>query len=76
MDAEECLEDIETLAWKFPVGSMIDYARERDLPLAMINHLEDMQRAAATLVLYGPDALQDFIDELKRLQPESIFLHP
>ena len=33
-DAAECLGDIEELEWKFPIGTMIDYARENGLPLS------------------------------------------
>lgn len=53
-DAEECLGDIEELGWKFPIGAMIDYARENGLA---VKRLERMQRAAAVLCNDGPDAI-------------------
>ena len=37
-DAEECLGDIEEWEWKFPVGAMIDYARNNGLSVALRSH--------------------------------------
>ena len=59
-DAQECLGDIAELAWKFPISSMIDYARQNGLPEAIIARLEDMVEAAAKLVHRAPDAIWDF----------------
>jgi len=56
-DAEECLGDIAELGWKFPVGTMIDYARQNGLSAAVIERLERIQRAAAVLCNDGPDAI-------------------
>ena len=59
-DAQECLGDIAELEWKFPISSMIDYARQNGVPEAIIACLEDMAEAAAKLVLHAPDAIWDF----------------
>jgi hypothetical protein len=59
-DAQECLGDIAELAWKFPISSMIDYARQSGLPEAIIARLEDIAEAAAKLVHHAPDAIWDF----------------
>ena len=45
-DAAECLGDIEELEWKFPIGAMIDYARENSLSVAVIERLKRIQRGA------------------------------
>ena len=62
-DAEECLGDIEELEWKFPISTMIDYARENGLSAAVIERLERIQRAAAVLCNDGPDAVWDFAND-------------
>jgi len=62
-DAEECLGDIEELEWKFPIGAMIDYARENGLSVAVIGRLERIQRAAAVLCGDGPDAIWAFAND-------------
>ena len=62
-DAEECLDDIEELEWKFPIGAMIDYARENGLSAAVIERLERIQRAAAVLCNDGPDAIWGFAND-------------
>ena len=62
-DAEECLGDIEELEWKFPIGAIIDYARENSLSVAVIERLASMQRAAAVLCNDGPDAIWGFANE-------------
>jgi hypothetical protein len=54
--AEECLGDIEELEWKFPIGAIIDYARENGLS-AVIERVERIQRAATVLCSDGPDAI-------------------
>jgi len=62
-DAEECLGDIEELEWKFPISTMIDYARENGLSAAVIERLERIQRAAAVLCNDGPDAIWGFAND-------------
>ena len=62
-DAAECLGDIEELEWKFPIGTMIDYARENGLPVAVIERLDRIQRAAAVLCNDGPDAIWGFAND-------------
>ena len=62
-DAEECLGDIEELEWKFPIGAMIDYARNNGLSVAVIERLERIQRAAAVLCGDGPDAIWGFAND-------------
>ena len=62
-DAEECLGDIAELGWKFPVGAMIDYARENGLSVAVIERLVRIQRAAAVLCNDGPDAIWGFAND-------------
>ena len=62
-DAEECLGDIEELEWRFPIGAMIDYARENGLSVAVIERLERIQRAAAVLCNDGPDAMWGFAND-------------
>jgi hypothetical protein len=62
-DAEECLADIEELEWKFPLGAMINYGRENGLPVAVIEHLQRIQRAAAVLLSDGPDAIWGFAND-------------
>src|SRR6478609_9347129 len=62
-DAEKCLGDIEELEWKFPIGAMIDYARENGLSVAVIERLERIQRAAAVLCNDGPDAIWGFAND-------------
>jgi len=56
-DAEECLGDIEELEWKFPIGTIIDYARENGLSVAVIERLVRIQRATAVQCSDGSDAI-------------------
>ena len=62
-DAAECLGDIEELEWKFPISTMIDYARENGLSVAVIERLARIQRAAAVLCNDGPDAIWGFAND-------------
>ena len=62
-DAEECLADMEELEWKFPIGAMIDYARENGLSVIVIERLERVQRAAAVLCNDGLDAIWGFAND-------------
>jgi len=62
-DAAEYLGDIEELKWKFPISTMIDYARENGLSVAVIERLERIQRAAAVLCNDGPDAIWGFAND-------------
>src|SRR6185436_5039012 len=62
-DAEECLGDIEELEWKFPIGALIGYASENGLSVAVIEHLERIQRAAAILCSDGPHAIWGFAND-------------
>ena len=62
-NAEECLEDIETLEWKMPLGSLIDYAHDN---LHFVVGLAELQAAKAVLIDRGPDLLHALIEEAKR----------
>jgi hypothetical protein len=62
-DAEECLGEMEELEWKFPIGAMIDYARNNGLSVAVIERLEHIQRAATLLCTDGPDAIWGFAND-------------
>jgi hypothetical protein len=68
-DAEECLDDIEELEWKFPIGAIIDYARENGLSVAVIERLERTQRAAAVPCSDGPDAIWGFANDAGMTDP-------
>ena len=61
----ECESRISLWAAKLPLGDMTAYAKRRGLPLEVIDGLQDMENKAAWLCLYGPDAVQNYVDALK-----------
>jgi hypothetical protein len=64
-NAEECLEDIERLEWKMPLGSLIEYAQDNNLQFAVVG-LTELQTAKAVLIDRGPDVLHALIEAAKR----------
>jgi hypothetical protein len=47
------------------LGAVIDYAKHHGISQRVIDALQEMQNRAAWVVMYAPDAVQEFIDELK-----------
>ena len=47
------------------LGAIIDYAKHHDMSPRLIDILQRTQDRAAWVCLYAPDAVQEFIDELK-----------
>jgi hypothetical protein len=52
------------------LGAMIGYANHHGISQRVIDALQEMQNRAACVVMYAPDAVQEFIDELKAREEE------
>lgn len=64
-NCEECLMDIETLAWKMPLDALIEFADDNNRPLAAAG-LRELMAAKMVLIDRGPDLLHALIKEAKQ----------
>ena len=55
----ECIGDLAELRWKFPIGALIDSAR--DVPQEVIDGLETLQEITGFLCYDAPDLLWAFV---------------
>ena len=76
-NADECLEDLEELEWKFPIGVLFAYAQRAGLPPEILEALAAVETAAGILRGEGADAVWAFAhaagmtEELRARQAEK-----
>lgn len=63
-DAKECLDDIETLAWKMPLDELLDYARDNGLD-HIAAELIEFAAVKSILVNLGPQTMTALLKHIE-----------